>query len=304
MDKDSPQKVVVASQNKPAHAALNGALAGLASGIILQPLDVLKVNLILLPKDLESVKGKNFLSSFSSSIRIISEKEGIKGFFRGVVPSTARGASAASIFFTVIDHLKVTLSEKIDNKNTVDFLSSATARTISSITTNPFTVMKTRAGVIGDWTYSSMGGGVRHIYKHEGVGGFFKGSFAMILRDFPFGGIFYVTYNHSNIILDPYFKTKLKFLVSGMIAGITATTLTQPIEIVKAKLMVDTKSSIGDKNRITIVQHLGNLVKEDGVKGLGRGLFPRLIRKPVINAATFFFYEIFNGTEISPSKEH
>lgn len=59
------------SKNNDKKAALNGAMAGLVSAILLQPLEVLKVNLILLPDALKSVKGKNFLQSFKESSGII-----------------------------------------------------------------------------------------------------------------------------------------------------------------------------------------------------------------------------------------
>ena len=175
-------------------------------------------------------------------------------------------------------------------------MSSATARCISSVSTNPFTVLKIRAEVIGDDTYSRMANSIRIIYKNEGIAGFFKGSLAMIIRDFPFGGIFYLTYLYSNTFMDLYFETSFKYLLSGMIAGVTATTITQPIEIVKSRLMVDTRKNSG-KDRKTIMWHLRTVYKEDGLSGYARGILPRLLRKPIINASTFFFYEFFDKIE-------
>lgn len=285
-----------APDKKAKRPALLGAMSGIVSGIILQPLEVLKVNLILLPKDLHSVRQQNFIASFYNSSRIIFHKEGIKGFYRGLVPATLRSGFAASMFFYSLDRLKLLISRVTDNQNRVDFLSSATARVISSVGTNPLTVMKTRAGVIGEDTYARLFSSMRIIYLNEGLNGFFKGSLTMMLRDFPFGGLFYVTYNYSNRFLDNHLDNQFKFLLSGMIAGVSATALTQPIEIVKSRLMVDTKRKIRGEKRPSIVQLLINIYRDDGFQGYTRGMFPRLIRKPVINASTFFFYEVFNNT--------
>lgn len=161
--------------------------------------------------------------------------------------------SAAGIFFFSLDKIDRFLTQHISNVNIVDFMSSATARTMSSVFTNPFTVMKTRAGIVGNNKYSSVYKNFGLIFRQEGLQGFFKGSFVMILRDFPFGGIFYLTYNYSNRALKQYSDSKLVYFISGMIAGVTATTLTQPLEIVKARKQANTKRIVSGQPTTSIV---------------------------------------------------
>lgn len=274
-------------------AALNGAMAGLVSSMILQPLEVLKINLILLPNQMKTLKNTGFLRSFKEASKIVYNTEGTLGFFRGLTPAVVRSVAAATIFFYSLNKIDSALKKRVENKNFVDFISSASARTLSSVLTNPFTVMKTRAGMIGNDQYSSVLRNFRLIYRAEGLGGFFKGSVAMIVRDFPFGGVFYLVYNTSNKILKNYSDSSLVYFTSGMVAGVTATAMTQPLEIVKAQLMANTKR-VEAGSRISIFSSLTAIYQKEGIKGYSRGLLPRMLRKPVINAATFFFYEVFS----------
>lgn len=295
----SSKKINIKSEKQ---AALNGAMAGLVSSLVLQPLEVLKVNLILLPNQMRAVKNNGgLLSSFKEASKIIYRTEGLPGFYRGLSPAVIRSVSASTIFFYLLDKINLALKDKIQNQSIVDFSSSASAKTLSAVLTNPFTLLKTRAGMIGNDAYSSVLGSFRLIYKAEGLGGFFKGSLAMVARDFPFGGIFYLAYNSSNAVLTKYSDSKLVFLTSGLLAGVTATIATQPLEIVKARLQANTER-LGHGKRVSIMSILGDIYKKEGFKGYTRGLFPMMLRKPMINAATFFFYELFNNVETVKQK--
>ena len=103
-----------------------------------------------------------------------------------------------------------------------------------------------------------------------------------------------MTYRWSNDILSTYSSHQSMYFLSGMVAGIVATGLTQPLEIVRAKKMAYTKRIIAGKNEQSIMQALREIKHKDGWFGFTRGPFPRLIRKPIINAATFFFYEVLS----------
>lgn len=280
-------------------SALKGAVAGFLSSVFLQPLEVLKVNMILIPREMKSVKKEGIFSAFAKATKIIYNTEGIAGFFRGISPAVIRAVSASTIFFYSLDKLNCCFEDKTSKTNLLDFGVSASARVISSVLTNPFTLLKTRAGMIGNDKYSSVIGSFGLIYKNEGIRGFFKGTVAMVVRDFPFGGIFYVVYNASNSILEEYSKSKAVFLTSGMIAGVVATVATQPLEIVKSKLQANT----GDPQDMkSIPGILKEIYKKEGFRGYSRGLAPLLLRKPLINAMTFFFFEMFNEDDRTKRK--
>lgn len=274
-------------------SAVYGAFAGVASSTVLQPLEVLKINLILRPNQMVSVKTFGLWKSTKQAISIVYKDEGMLGFFRGIKPAVARTATASTVFFYFLDKFKHGLSKKIDSKNTVDFISSATARTISAVVSNPFTVMKTRAGMVGQEKYTKFWTNFFIIYRAEGFSGFMKGNATMILKNPPFGGIFYIIYNYSNKFLKQFSDSSLVYLASGMIAGMVATVFTQPLEICKMRLQANEKR-LGTGKKLTIFKVLKDVYKEDGILGYTRGLFPMMLRKPMVNAATFFFYEVFS----------
>jgi hypothetical protein len=85
-----------------------------------------------------------------------------------------------------------------------EVLSSASARTIQTILTNPLIVIKTRFEVVGFAEYAHTWDAVRQITAKEGLGGFFTGLKISLIRDVPFSGIFYPFYN--------FFKDKYSLL--------------------------------------------------------------------------------------------
>lgn len=281
-------------RNRDKGSALNGAIAGMISGMLLQPLEVLKINLILLPKQFEQIKHENFVKAFVDGSKVIYKAEGIRGFYRGNVPSVLSSGLSAGIFFGTLNFLE-NLGKKWEvNRQLTEFLSSATSRAVASLLVNPVNIWKTRAEILGFEEYRGASSSMLKIYRNEGMYGFFKGSMLMIMRDFPFGGLFYVTYNASNLVLHSISDSDFVYLSSGIIAGIIATTVTHPIEIILAKTQADTTKTDYAHTRGFVFREINRIRKSEGFLGLFKGLFPRLIRKPITNALTFFFYEMLN----------
>lgn len=280
--------------HRDGRTALNGALAGIISGILLQPLEVLKINLILLPKQFDCIRHENFFRAFVDGFKVIHREEGFRGFYRGNVPSVLSSGLSAGIFFGTLDRLERLGLRLQVNKQLSEFLSSATARAIASLLVNPINIWKTRAEILGYNEYRSVTSSIRKIYTNEGLYGFFKGSMLMMLRDFPFGGMFYVTYRFTNHLLHRFSKSDIVYLTSGVIAGVIATTATHPVEIVLAKTQADTSKTDFAHQRGAVFREMRHIWRAEGVTGLFKGLFPRLIRKPITNAMTFFFYEMLN----------
>jgi hypothetical protein len=114
------------------------------------------------------------------------------------------------------------------------FISSGTARCTSTIIANPFTVIKTRMLLYDKMSaYPTIGVAAKKIFLQEGGSGFLKGGLTVLMRDFPFGAIFFTSYTIMNKSLTKLSDSKLVYLGSGIVAGVFATILTQPFEIVR-----------------------------------------------------------------------
>ena len=87
------------------------------------------------------------------------------------------------------------------NDSSVYLVSSALARTIQTVLSNPIFVIKTRFEVIGFCEYSSTWDAFKKIYASEGLGGFATGLKVSLIRDVPFSGVFYPIYT--------FFKVRL-----------------------------------------------------------------------------------------------
>ena len=89
------------------------------------------------------------------------------------------------------------LKMNVMSDTAVNFWSSAIARAIQSVLSNPLIVIKTRLEVLGFQEYNSLTDAIKKVYKHEGYGGFFTGLKVSLIRDVPFAGIFFPLYELS-----------------------------------------------------------------------------------------------------------
>jgi hypothetical protein len=112
-----------------------------------------------------------------------------------------------------------------------------------------------------------------NIYQTQGVKGLFKGNFASIVRVFPFSAFeFYFIEFYKNIIIrgnqnhqNSIFYT---FLCGGL-TGLTASSLTFPLDVARTRLAATTINSTLKENRLST--SLINLWKNEGLKGLYKG---------------------------------
>lgn len=116
---------------------LYGYLSGLATAFALQPLENIKMVLMLPPKNANL--GSNFLKNISTATRYLYHDAGIKAFYRGTVPSMLKTALSNSIYFSVLRQCE-NVERKYYQTNTSViscFLSSMTARITAALVTNP-----------------------------------------------------------------------------------------------------------------------------------------------------------------------
>lgn len=269
-----------------------GGASGLFCGLFFQPLEVIKVNMIILPKNYENYSKRSFVDNFTGVTRLMYQEEGIKAFWRGTTPSVLRSTSSAAIYFYILRKLD-DLDKKSEKKAAMfDFLNSAIARSVTALLTNPLTIIRTRSELIGHSDYNNFVRSCKLIYQKDGMRCFYKGGMLLLLEEFPFGGIFNATYEFVNRKMGNHEKNSTAgFVLSGTIAGVIATTLTHPFELCRTKLQsqkVDFNRRV--KNSV-ILSILKDTHERYGYRGFLKGLLPRLLKKTLVNASTFGMYE-------------
>jgi solute carrier family 25 citrate transporter 1 len=134
------------------------------------------------------------MRGFLHGTRIIAQEKGIRGFFQGFVPTTARQAANSAVRFSSYTSLKqlaqsyVTPGEKLGAVST--FGLGGLAGIITVYTTMPIDTVKTRMQSIeARSSYKNSLDCVVKIFKHEGIFTFWSGALPRLGRLILSGGI-------------------------------------------------------------------------------------------------------------------
>uniref|UniRef100_A0A3Q1EWE0 Solute carrier family 25 member 38 n=1 Tax=Acanthochromis polyacanthus TaxID=80966 RepID=A0A3Q1EWE0_9TELE len=166
-------------------------------------------------------------------------------------------------------------------------LLGAGARAVAGVCMLPFTVIKTRFES-GRYNYVSVAGALRSVYETEGIRALFSGLTATLLRDAPFSGIYVMFYSQAKRAL-PQEVTSAAYapLVNfscGVVAGVMASLVTQPADVVKTHIQVSPSHwSTSDAVRYIYMEH--------GMRGFFRGAVPRSLRRTLMAAMAWTVYE-------------
>jgi len=117
--------------------------------------------------------------SIGHGARMILETEGLRGFYRGLLPSLL-GVSHGAIQFMAYEDLKHRRKSQIDDNEELsnwDYLTlSALSKMFAGSITYPYQVVRSRLQRYDAGTaYRSATDLVQQIWRNEGIGGFYKG---------------------------------------------------------------------------------------------------------------------------------
>ncbi|KAG6050195.1 hypothetical protein E4U17_006548 [Claviceps sp. LM77 group G4] len=279
---------------------LSGLGSGVASAVILQPLDLLKTRV--------QQSGR---SSFSACwTDILRSRQFPRSLWRGTVPSTLRTGLGSAIYLTSLNGIRQYL-QQAGTRNASSALpmltswqnlaSGAAARTFAGLVLMPLTVIKVRFES-NLYTYPSMVCAAADIKRHAGLRGFFSGSGATAFRDAPYAGMYVLFYEllktklgalatstSSNFDHDVHQMTtsvanSVNF-VSGMFAGAACSAISNPFDAVKTRIQLQPRQyrNVGQAGY--------KMIAEDGFWSLWDGLALRMSRKALSSALAWTVYE-------------
>lgn len=212
----------------------SGGASGLASCLLLQPMDFLKTRMqqesIALRKSLPLdglPRGgpRRRTERLVQTIKVVLKEDGWRGLWRGTVPTVARNVPGVALYFysvseiramisrTQIPYLSLTehlsllqrTSEKLNTSKTStlanltiagNLASGAIARVAVGFLLSPITIVKARfeSSHFSKDAYPSLSKALAQIYTQEGVRGLFRGFSATAMRDAPYAGIYLASY--------------------------------------------------------------------------------------------------------------
>ncbi|KAF1973127.1 mitochondrial folate transporter-like protein/carrier [Bimuria novae-zelandiae CBS 107.79] len=252
-----------ALSNSSVNAAC-GAVAGIASGIVTCPLDVIKTRLQAQgswrPRHLGRPT-RVVYQGLLGTARVIWSQDGVRGMYRGLGPMLLGYVPTWAVYMSVYDWSKDFLYTRIENKWVVRISASVMAGACSTLATNPIWVIKTRlmsqVSVRASdehrppWHYKNTFDAFRKMYTNEGMRAFYSGLTPALLG---------LTHVAIQFPLYEYFKMKFTGLEMGqttssdsnmhwagilgatILSKICATSATYPHEVLRTRLQTQQRT--------------------------------------------------------------
>uniref|UniRef100_A0A8C3G721 Solute carrier family 25 member 38 n=1 Tax=Cyclopterus lumpus TaxID=8103 RepID=A0A8C3G721_CYCLU len=258
-----------------AHPAIKafvcGSVSGTCSTLLFQPLDLVKTRLQTLPPSASGRVG--MMAVLLSVVRT----ERLLGLWKGVSPSFARTIPGVGLYFSTYYSLKQHFFQDSSPGAVGAVLLGGGARTVAGVAMLPVTVIKARFEVsCGRYSYGSVTGALRSVCRTEGPAALFSGLVATLLRDVPFSGIYVMFYSQTKASTSA--SAPLANFSCGLLAGVLASLITQPADVVKTHVQVNSQLRTVEAIRCIYM-------------GFFRGAVPRALRRTMIAAMAWTVYE-------------
>ncbi|CAN3372182.1 hypothetical protein DIURU_001883 [Diutina rugosa] len=278
---------------------LSGAASGFLSGVVVCPFDVVKTR--------AQATGDS-TNQFFKIFKHIYHTEGIRGFYRGLVPITIGYLPTWTIYFTVYERAKLKYPKWLQNHlgittpSVSHVLSAVTAGMASSIAVNPIWVVKTRL-MLQTGKGSSVVGGKRtyyhgtldafiKMYKQEGIKVFYSG-LVPSLFGLVHVGIHFPVYEklkqmllcNSNVHDSSYLP---RLILASSVSKMLASTVTYPHEILRTRMQMQPSGK-----KVGMLDTIKQIARTDGLRGFYAGYTINLIRTVPASAVTLVSFEYF-----------
>lgn len=269
--------------------AFAGALAGVFVSLCLHPVDTVKTVIQSCHTEQKSIVyiGRS----------IVSER-GLTGLYRGIASNIASSAPISAVYAFTYESVKGALLPHLPKE--FHSLAHCTAGGCASVATSfiftPSERIKQQMQVGS--RYHNCWNALVGIIKNGGLHSLYAGWGAVLCRNVPHSIVKFYTYESLKQMMLPSLKpgaqpNTIETLICGGVAGSTAALFTTPFDVVKTRLQTQIP---GSTSQYSSVYHaLQEIGKREGLKGLYRGLIPRLVMYMSQGALFFASYEFFKG---------
>lgn len=255
-----------------------GAFAGVAEHTGAFPIDTIKTHM-------QARK-----TTAMQSCRNILSSGGPLAFFRGWTAIAFGAAPAHAAYFTSYELVK-----RVMGSSPLTYAVGGTVATLfndSIITPMDAVKQKRQLNLKG---YRSTWHCLTSVIRTEGLASLYAGFTTTLTMNIPFHALYFNIYEilRKKLAKDnEQFSTTLHFQ-AGAGAGMTAAALTNPLDVAKTRLQ--TRSDIGMHYR-GMVNTLSYIWIHEGMQGLTRGIFPRMIFHSFSAAILWSAYEYLKFT--------
>ncbi|XP_049848605.1 mitochondrial substrate carrier family protein ucpB-like [Schistocerca gregaria] len=270
-----------------------GGTASVSAAIITHPIDLLKVRQMV-------HKGKNV--RLTSTISGLMAENGLQAFYSGLSASILRQVTYSTTRFGTYGIIKNSMA-KGDNYFPLwkKFLSGMLAGAAGAVVGNPAEVvmvrMQANKKTTPTYKYKNVFHGVACIVRQEGVTSLWKGVGPSAARAIIVTASQLGVYDHMKFVLvqqlkllqDNFFAHFLASMSAGLFAAIT----TNPVDVVKTRLMNESTLGSNDPKHLYrgMLDCAYKIAKTEGLGAFYKGFIPNLTRIGPHTIITFLLYE-------------
>ncbi|KAI4385918.1 hypothetical protein MLD38_003905 [Melastoma candidum] len=279
-----------------------GAAAGAIAATFVCPLDVIKTRL-----QVHGLPPGHQGSVIITSLRNITEAEGLRGLYRGLSPTIIALLPNWAVYFTVYERLKGMLHKNDDGSDQLgtgaNMIAAAGAGIATSVTTNPLWVVKTRLqtqgmrpGVV---PYRSVLSALSRITREEGLRGLYSG-IVPSLMGISHVAIQFPAYEKLKSFMAKRDNTTVdqlspgRFAVASSISKVVASIITYPHEVVRSRLQEQGHAKNLEARYNGLIDCVKKVYHSEGFPGFYRGCATNLLRTTPAAVITFTSYEMMH----------
>ncbi|KAI4307659.1 hypothetical protein L6164_030824 [Bauhinia variegata] len=269
----------------PYMKAVSGSFGGIVEACCLQPIDVIKTRLQL--DRTGNYKGIIHCGS------TVARTEGVRALWKGLTPFamhlTFKYALRMGSNAVLQSAFKDSETGKLSSQGRL--LSGFGAGVLEALViVTPFEVVKIRLqqqrGLSPELLkYKGPVHCARMIIKEEGLGGLWAGAAPTVMRNGTNQAAMFTAKNAFDVLLwkkhegDGKVLQPWQSMISGFLAGTAGPICTGPFDVVKTRLMAQTR--VGGELKYKGMFHaIRTIYSEEGLRTLWKGLLPRLMRIP------------------------
>ncbi|KAK5579748.1 hypothetical protein RB653_009434 [Dictyostelium firmibasis] len=274
-----------------------GCGAGFMASLFTTPLDVIKTTM-----QVDNSSNKTIAGTVKS---ILDRKGGFRNLYLGLKPTLVGQIPSWAVYFSTYTFCKELFTKENDQHSLLEkdspiiFMTSAIiAGAATSICTSPIWLIKTRfitQEMVGrQKKYRGIVHSMVSIYHEEGFRGLYKGLGPSLLGVLHVG-VQFPLYEKFKSILQEKNKNKelgvVEIMVASSVSKIIASVVAYPHEVLRARSQDSAPDSPNRAYRGNIIEMFKQIIREEGWRGLYRGMGVNLLRVTPSCVITFTSYE-------------
>ncbi len=289
---------------------LISSIAGGFGIFTVYPLDLIKTR--MMNQRAPTVQGARLYQTSLDCLQKVIRYEGIQGLYRGLLPPLLAAGPEKFVKFTLNDMIRAALSKEEDGSVSssthwlTEIISGGCAGACQLLVTNPLEIVKIRMQMQGETSKVFKDKGFKvpkglglhymsftEIIREMGTTGLYKGAAACLMRDIPFGAIYFPAYaacmNYFVNREGSVGASSSHILLSGTLAAVPASLLTNPMDLVKTRIQVASRP--GEEVYTGIGDCIRKIHQTEGPAAFFKGSFPRVARIAPQFGLSLFAYE-------------